>query len=157
MLPRSARRVQAALADAGIDAEVRELPDSTRTAPEAAAAVGCALGAIVKSLVFRVGDEPFVALVSGDRRADEARLAALAGGALERADADFVRATTGYAIGGVPPLGHPAPHPTVMDEDLWRFTEVWAAAGTPRCVFPVAPDRLAAALGVEPAAFTVGA
>jgi prolyl-tRNA editing enzyme YbaK/EbsC (Cys-tRNA(Pro) deacylase) len=157
MLPRSARRVQAALADAGIDAAVRELPDSTRTAPEAAAAVGCELGAIVKSLVFRVGDAPLVALVSGDRRADETRLTELAGAALERADADFVRATTGYAIGGVPPLGHAEPHRTVMDEGLWRFEEVWAAAGTPRCVFPVAPGRLAAALGVQPAAFTVGA
>src|SRR5690349_9507944 len=154
MLPRSARRFQAALAEAGIEAEVRELPDSTRTAPEAAAAVGCELGAIVKSLVFRAGEEPFVALVSGDRRADEQRLAALAGVPLGRADADFVRAATGYAIGGVPPLGHPVAHRTVMDEGLWRFAEVWAAAGTPRCVFPVAPGVLAATLGVEPAAFT---
>jgi prolyl-tRNA editing enzyme YbaK/EbsC (Cys-tRNA(Pro) deacylase) len=156
MLPRSARRFQAALLDAGIDAQVRELPDSTRTAPEAAAAVGCPLGAIVKSLVFRAGDTPLVALVSGDRRADEARLAELAGAPLERADADYVREATGYAIGGVPPLGHRVPHPTVMDEGLWRFEEVWAAAGTPRCVFPVAPARLAAVLGVDPAAFTLG-
>jgi len=154
MLPRSARRFQAALAEAGIDAEVRELPDSTRTAPEAAAAVGCELGAIVKSLVFRAGEAPLVALVSGDRRADEERLAALAGVPLARADAEFVRAATGYAIGGVPPLGHPVTHPTLMDEGLWRFDVVWAAAGTPRCVFPIAPGRLAAALGVEPAAFT---
>jgi prolyl-tRNA editing enzyme YbaK/EbsC (Cys-tRNA(Pro) deacylase) len=154
VLPRSARRVQAALAAAGIDAEVRELPDFTRTAPEAAAAVGCALGAIVKSLVFRADEEPFVALVSGDRRADEERLAALAGVPLARADAEFVRVVTGYAIGGVPPLGHPVAHQTVMDEGLWRFAEVWAAAGTPRCVFPVAPAVLAAALGVQPAAFT---
>src|SRR6185295_19499798 len=99
MLPRSARRFQAALAEAGIDAEVRELPDSTRTAPEAAAAVGCALGAIVTSLVFRAGGAPLVALVSGDRRADEERLAALAGVALARPDAEVVRAATGYAIG----------------------------------------------------------
>jgi prolyl-tRNA editing enzyme YbaK/EbsC (Cys-tRNA(Pro) deacylase) len=153
MLPRSARGVQAALLAAGIDAEVRELPDSTRTAPEAAAAVGCALGAIVKSLVFRAGDRAVVALVSGDRRADERRLGELAGAPLARADADFVRAATGYAIGGVPPLGHSAPLTTAMDEGLWRFQEIWAAAGTPRCVFPVAPDELAAALGVEPAAF----
>ena len=153
MLPRSARRFQAALAEAGIDADVRELPDSTRTAPEAAAAVGCELGAIVKSLVFRTGDAPLVALVSGDRRADEERLAALAGVALARADADFVRAATGYAIGGVPPLGHPMAHPTLMDEGLWRYAVVWAAAGTPRCVFPVAPATLATVLGVGPAAF----
>jgi prolyl-tRNA editing enzyme YbaK/EbsC (Cys-tRNA(Pro) deacylase) len=156
VLPRSARRVQAALAEAGLDAEVRELPDSTRTAPEAAAAVGCQLGAIVKSLVFRAGATPVLALVSGDRRADEARLGALVGAPLGRADAEFVREATGYAIGGVPPLGHPAPLTTVMDEGLWRFETVWAAAGTPRCVFPVAPGALARALGVEGAAFAGG-
>jgi prolyl-tRNA editing enzyme YbaK/EbsC (Cys-tRNA(Pro) deacylase) len=154
VLPRSARRVEAALVAAGLEADVRELPDSTRTAPEAAAAVGCPLGAIVKSLVFRAGATPVLALVSGDRRADEARLAALAGAPLERADADFVRAATGYAIGGVPPLGHPGPLTTVMDEGLWRFDTVWAAAGTPRCVFPVSPESLAGALGVGPAVFT---
>jgi prolyl-tRNA editing enzyme YbaK/EbsC (Cys-tRNA(Pro) deacylase) len=145
MLPRSARGVQAALLAAGIDAEVRELPDSTRTAPEAAAAVGCALGAIVKSLVFRAGDRAVVALVSGDRRADERRLGELAGAPLARADADFVRAATGYAIGGVPPVGHPEPLRTLVDEDLLRFDAVWAAAGTPHAVFPVAPAALARA------------
>jgi prolyl-tRNA editing enzyme YbaK/EbsC (Cys-tRNA(Pro) deacylase) len=147
MLPRSARRFQAALLDAGIDAQVRELPDSTRTAPEAAAAVGCPLGAIVKSLVFRAGDTPMVALVSGDRRADEARLAELAGAPLERADADYVREATGYAIGGVPPFGHPEPLPTAIDEDLLDYDEVWAAAGTPRDVFALAPAELARCTG----------
>ena len=130
---------------------MRELDASTRTAPEAAAAVGCELGAIVKSLVFRgtgSGDAVLV-LVSGDNRADEARVADAAGEPVGRADADFVRAATGYAIGGVPPVGHPAPLRTLVDADLLRFAEVWAAAGTPRAVFPVAPDALVGATGGE--------
>jgi prolyl-tRNA editing enzyme YbaK/EbsC (Cys-tRNA(Pro) deacylase) len=132
---------------------VRELDDSTRTAPEAAAAVGCELGAIVKSLVFRGADtgEAVLALVSGDNRADEARISARVGETVLRADADFVRAATGYAIGGVPPVGHPAPLRTVVDEDLLRFAVVWAAAGTPRAVFPIDPAQLAAAIGAAPA------
>jgi prolyl-tRNA editing enzyme YbaK/EbsC (Cys-tRNA(Pro) deacylase) len=156
MLPRSARRVEAALEALGLPAEVRELDDSTRTAPEAAAAVGCPLGAIVKSLVFRgaVSGEPVLVLVSGDRRADEGLVAGAAGEPVERADADFVRTATGYAIGGVPPVGHPAPLRTQMDDGLLRFERVWAAAGTPRAVFPVAPAELARALGVSPAAIT---
>jgi prolyl-tRNA editing enzyme YbaK/EbsC (Cys-tRNA(Pro) deacylase) len=155
-LPRSARRVAAALAAAGLAVEVVQLPDSARTAPEAAAAVGVPLGAIVKSLIFRgARDEPLLALVSGDRRADEAKLAALAGAdGLRRADAEFVRAVTGYSIGGVPPLGHPAPLRTLMDEGLWRFPEVWAAAGTPHAVFGVAPADLARAVGAVPGAVT---
>jgi prolyl-tRNA editing enzyme YbaK/EbsC (Cys-tRNA(Pro) deacylase) len=153
-LPRSARRVQAALEAAGLDTRIVELPDSARTAPEAAAAVGVEQGAIVKSLLFRgqASGDGLLALVSGDRRADEARLAELLGEPIGRADAGFVRAATGYAIGGVPPLGHAAPLRTVMDEGLWRFAEVWAAAGTPHCVFPVAPAALAAAVGTGPAA-----
>ncbi len=145
-LPRSARRLRAALGELGIAAEVRELPDSARTAPEAAAAVGVEQGAIVKSLVFRGtrSGEALLALVAGDNRADEAALEAAFGEPVARADADFVRAATGYAIGGVPPVGHPAPLRTVIDEDLLRYDEVWAAAGTPRCVFPVSPRTLAA-------------
>ena len=153
-LPRSAQRVAAALAAAGLAVEVVELPDSARTAPEAAAALGVAQGAIVKSLVFRVGETPLLALVSGDRRADERKLAALAGGEPARADAAYVRAVTGYAIGGVPPLGHAAPLRTVMDGGLWRFGQVWAAAGTPHAVFGVAPDELARAVGAAPAELT---
>jgi prolyl-tRNA editing enzyme YbaK/EbsC (Cys-tRNA(Pro) deacylase) len=166
-LPRSARRVAAALAAAGLAVEVVELPDSARTAPEAASAVGVPLGAIVKSLVFRgpASGEPLLALVSGDRRADEGKLVALASGgggagavgggaALERADADYVRSVTGYSIGGVPPLGHPEPLRTFMDEGLWRFPEVWAAAGTPHAVFGVAPADLARAIGVGPSELT---
>jgi prolyl-tRNA editing enzyme YbaK/EbsC (Cys-tRNA(Pro) deacylase) len=153
-LPRSARRVQAALHELGLDAEVAELADSTRTAPEAAAAVGCELGAIVKSLVFRGASsgEAVLVLVSGDRRADEAALARALGEPVERADADWVREVTGYAIGGVPPIGHPAPVRTLMDDGLERFEVVWAAAGTPRTVFPIAPDELARVTSARPLA-----
>jgi prolyl-tRNA editing enzyme YbaK/EbsC (Cys-tRNA(Pro) deacylase) len=153
-LPRSARRVQAALRALGLPGDVRELDDSTRTAVEAAASVGCELGAIVKSLVFvgAASGEPVLALVSGDNRADEERIAAVLGEAVGRADAAFVRAATGFAIGGVAPVGHPAPLRTVVDEDLLRFATVWAAAGTPRAVFGVAPHELFAAIGAEPAA-----
>jgi len=126
-----------------VEVDARELPDSTRTAPEAAAAVGCEVGAIVKSLVFRRGDEAVLALVSGANRADEGLLEAEFGAAVERADADFVRAATGYSIGGVPPIGHPAPLRTLVDEDLLRHELVWAAAGTPRSVFPIEPRELA--------------
>jgi prolyl-tRNA editing enzyme YbaK/EbsC (Cys-tRNA(Pro) deacylase) len=131
----------------GLDVEARELPSSTRTAPEAAAAVGCELGAIVKSLVFRLGDEAVLVLVSGANRADEQRLEAELGAPPQRADADFVRAATGYSIGGVPPLGHPRPLRTLIDEDLMAYKVVWAAAGTPRSVFPIAPAELARLVG----------
>jgi prolyl-tRNA editing enzyme YbaK/EbsC (Cys-tRNA(Pro) deacylase) len=146
-LPRSARRVAEALRALGLPADVRELDASTRTAPEAAAAVGCELGAIVKSLVFRGASSgaPLLALVSGDNRADEAALEAAFGEPVTRADADWVRETTGYAIGGIPPVGHATPAHVVVDEDLLRFDTVWAAAGTPRAVFPVEPRALAAA------------
>jgi prolyl-tRNA editing enzyme YbaK/EbsC (Cys-tRNA(Pro) deacylase) len=130
-----------------VEVDARELPASTRTAPEAAAAVGCEVGAIVKSLVFRIGDEAVLALVSGGNRADEALLEAGFGAAVERADAAFVRAATGYSIGGVPPIGHPRPLRTLVDEDLLRFPVVWGAAGTPRSVFPIAPDELARLAG----------
>jgi prolyl-tRNA editing enzyme YbaK/EbsC (Cys-tRNA(Pro) deacylase) len=153
-LPRSARRVQEALRALGLPDAIVELDASTRTAPEAAAAVGCELGAIVKSLVFRgehSGDGVLV-LVSGDNRGDEQRIATAVGEPVGRADADFVRTVTGYAIGGVPPVGHPQPLRTAVDEDLLRFGTVWAAAGTPFAVFGVDPAALFAAIGVQPAA-----
>jgi prolyl-tRNA editing enzyme YbaK/EbsC (Cys-tRNA(Pro) deacylase) len=130
-----------------VEVEPRVLPDSARTAPEAAAAVGTEVGAIVKSLVFRCGDEAVLALVSGANRADESRLEEEFGGAITRADADFARAATGFSIGGVPPLGHPAPLRTIVDEDLLAFDVVWAAAGTPHAVFPIAPGELAELAG----------
>ena len=149
--------MQEALRALGLPAEdIRTLDDSTHTAVEAAAVVGVELGAIVKSLVFRgvSSGEPVLVLVSGDRRASEELVAGVVGEAVERADADFVRAATGFAIGGVAPVGHPAPLRTAMDEGLLRFPVVWAAAGSPRAVFPVAPEELARALGVVPGAVT---
>jgi len=125
-------------------AEVREFPDSTRTAEEAAAAVGCPLGQIVKSLVFSVDGELAMGLVGGADRVDAERLAlALGGRAARRADAETVRDATGYAIGGVPPFGHARPLRVVMDEGLLVHETVWAAAGSPHAVFGVAPRRLA--------------
>jgi len=131
----------------GVEVAARVLPDSARTATEAAAAVGVEVGAIVKSLVFRCGDEAVLALVSGANRADEARLEAEFGEPVGRADADFARAATGFSIGGVPPLGHPTPLRTLVDEDLLAYEIVWAAAGTPHAVFPIEPAELARLAG----------
>ena len=135
-------RVQAALTAAGVDARIQEFPTSTRTATEAAATVGTSVAQIVKSLVFLAGDSPVLALVSGVNRLDLERLAALTRAVIGKADANTVRLATGYAIGGVPPLGFPAPLPTFIDRDLLQYDVVWAAAGTPRHVFPIAPPDL---------------
>ena len=124
-------RVRAALDAASLECAIRTLPDSTRTAVEAAAAVGCSVGEIAKSLVFRAGDRAVVAVMSGDNRLDPGKLAAAAGEDVKRADADFVRAATGFAIGGVPPLGYATPIDVFMDADLFRFDRIWAAAGSP--------------------------
>jgi prolyl-tRNA editing enzyme YbaK/EbsC (Cys-tRNA(Pro) deacylase) len=134
-------RVTAVLRDAGVDARIEEFPEGTRTAQDAAAAVGCAVGQICKSLVFRVGEEPLLVVASGANRVDEARFGAA------RADARFVRDRTGFAIGGVPPFGHARPMETVVDEDLLAYDVVWAAAGTPRAVFAIAPADLVAVSG----------
>ena len=114
----------------------REFPEGTRTAQDAAAAIGCDVGQIVKSLVFVRDDEPLLVLCSGANTVDAKRLG------LAKADADLVRRVTGFAIGGVPPYGHPAPLETMVDEDLMGYEEVWAAAGTPRSVFPLTPAEL---------------
>jgi prolyl-tRNA editing enzyme YbaK/EbsC (Cys-tRNA(Pro) deacylase) len=125
----------------GLSIEPRSFPAGTKTAPDAAAAVGVAVGQIVKSLVFVVDGEPTMALLAGDNRLDEAKLAAACGGtAVTRPDADAVRAATGFPIGGVPPIGHDLP--IYIDEDLARYDEVWAAAGTWTDVFPVSPAEL---------------
>ena len=121
---------------------VKEFPEGTRTAAEAARAVGCELGQIVKSLVFVAGGRPVVALVSGANRLDERRLARVAGEPVLKADAETARTATGYAIGGVPPFGHATEAPVFMDRDLLGHAEVWAAAGRPDSVFEIAPDRL---------------
>jgi prolyl-tRNA editing enzyme YbaK/EbsC (Cys-tRNA(Pro) deacylase) len=128
-------RVAAALARAGVDADIREYPEGARTAQDAAA-VGCEVGQICKSLVFRVGDAPLLVIASGSNRVDEVRFGAV------KADAAFVREQTGYAIGGVPPFAHARSIDTVVDEDLLGYDVVWAAAGTPRAVFPIAPGAL---------------
>ena len=142
-------RVRAALDAASLACAIRTLPDSTRTAVEAAAAVGCSVGEIAKSLVFRAGDRAVVAIVSGDHRLDPAKLAAAIGEGVKRADADFVRAATGYAIGGVPPLGYATAVDAFMDVDLFRFDRIWAAAGSPFSVFAIEPARLRDANGAR--------
>jgi prolyl-tRNA editing enzyme YbaK/EbsC (Cys-tRNA(Pro) deacylase) len=132
------RRVQAALAAKGSRAEVIELEATARSAKDAADALGVALGAIVKSLVFTIDGAPVMALVAGDRRCAVEALPGAFGrrGLVLRADAERVRAVTGFVIGGVAPLGHPRPLPTAIDDSLGRFETVYAAAGHPFCVFP---------------------
>ena len=148
-LKSSAQKVQDALAAAGFTNQVVELPDSTRTSAEAATAVGCAVEQIAKSLVFR-GKQSGAALLviaSGGNRVDEKKLKALAGENISKPDADFVREQTGFVIGGVPPIGHAQPLRTFIDRDLWRYHEIWAAAGHPNAVFRLTPDELAAMTG----------
>jgi prolyl-tRNA editing enzyme YbaK/EbsC (Cys-tRNA(Pro) deacylase) len=146
MLHPTAAAVVEAAARLGLHIDPREYPDGTRTAADAARAIGCEVGQIVKSLVFTVDGHPVLALVSGSNQLDEGRLAALAGtgagGAVQRAGADTVRAATGFAIGGVPPFGHSGPLPTFIDEDLLGYDVVYAAAGTPRHTFAVDPTDL---------------
>lgn len=137
------QRVQAALRESGVEIEVMELGASTRTAQQAAEAIGTELGSIVKSLVFLVDGQPVIILVAGDRRADPAKLKALLGARrVMIADADQVRQATGYAIGGVPPLGHKEPLPIWIDRSLSRFETVYAAAGGPRAIFPIPYSKL---------------
>jgi prolyl-tRNA editing enzyme YbaK/EbsC (Cys-tRNA(Pro) deacylase) len=150
----AAQRVQDALRARGLDSEVRHMSQTTRTAEEAAAACGCAVGQIVKSLVFRGAQsgKPYLLLVSGANRVDEKAVAERIGEPLRRPDAQYVRQVTGFAIGGIPPLGHDTPLATFLDEALLAYDVVWAAGGTPDAVFPVAPAQLteAAAAGVIP-------
>jgi prolyl-tRNA editing enzyme YbaK/EbsC (Cys-tRNA(Pro) deacylase) len=143
----SVQRVADALGAAGLVAEIRELSASTRTAEEAATAVGTTVPRIVKSLVFLADDTPILALVSGSNRLDTERLGTAVGKRISRADAATVRAATGFAIGGVPPLGHATPLDVLIDRDLLQFDVVWAAAGTPHAVFPIAPADLVRATG----------
>ena len=145
-LSASAQKVQDALAARGLALTVVELPQSTRTAAEAALAVGCAVGQIVKSIIFRAAksNRPVLVITSGANRVSEKAVAALLGEPLARADADFVRARTGFVIGGVPPIGHVEPPVTFIDEDLLAYAEIWAAAGTPNAVFRLTPADLLA-------------
>ncbi|CAN5767796.1 YbaK/EbsC family protein [soil metagenome] len=146
----STRRLVAAAAQRGVVAQVRRFPAGTRTAADAAAAIGCEVGAIVKSIVLTSGDGPLLVLTSGRNRVDYGKVAAALGvDGVDRADADLVRAATGYAIGGTAPFGHPEALPTLVDRDLLAYDEVWAAAGTPDTVFPLARRQLLDATGAE--------
>jgi prolyl-tRNA editing enzyme YbaK/EbsC (Cys-tRNA(Pro) deacylase) len=143
-------RVADAARRAGLEIEILRFPQGTRTAEDAARAVGCEVGQIVKSLVFIVDDDPVLVLVAGDNRLDPERLsAALDARAARRASGEEVRAATGFAIGGVPPLGHTRTLTTVIDADLLRHERVWAAAGLPDAVFAVSPAALEQAIGAR--------
>lgn len=153
-LSRSASRVQQALEAAGIESRVVELPQTTRSAQEAAAAIGCEVEQIAKSVVFRRVDtgRPVLVVLRGVDRVDTQRLAERIGSAVERASPEFVREATGFAIGGVPPLGHETPLETIVDDALMGYEVVWAAAGTPNAVFSANPRQLAAGARIFPVA-----
>jgi prolyl-tRNA editing enzyme YbaK/EbsC (Cys-tRNA(Pro) deacylase) len=140
----TALRTSQLLRQAGIEARVVEFEAPTRTSAEAAAAIGCSVAEIAKSIVFRgkTSGQAVIVVTSGDNRVSETKVAAALGEPLARADAVFVRAATGYAIGGVAPIGHSQPVKLLLDRDLQRFETVWAAGGTPFSVFPVKPDQL---------------
>ena len=155
-MSKSLARVRAALETAGIAAEIREMPDSTRTAPEAAAAAGCALDQIVKSILFRGAQSGHVVLflTAGGNRICPDKAGACAGEPLGKADAALIRAETGFAIGGVAPVGHLRQIEAWLDPRLLDFDLVWAAAGTPRHVFAIAPADLLRLTGAKAADFT---
>lgn len=143
-LTSSALRVQAALAAFGLGLTVKEFDSSTRTAADAAAAIGCTVAQIAKSILFRAvpSDRPILVVTSGVNRVNEAKVAGYLGETLGKADAAFVRTRTGFVIGGVPPVGHREPMPTFIDEDLLTYDSLWAAAGTPNAVFKLTPKEL---------------
>lgn len=149
-LPESARRVARLLAELGHDKPVVMLPASGKTSAEAAAGLGCSVAEIAKSIIFRrlQDDAPVLVIASGSNRVDESKVAARVG-ALGKADARFVRENTGYAIGGVCPIGHAVPPVMLLDRDLFRHDSVWAAAGHPHAVFNLTPDQLLAMTGAE--------
>ncbi len=144
----SAKKVADAAQTLGLDIEIVEFAQTTRSAQEAAEAIGCQVAQIVKSLCFVVNGRPLITLVSGSNQLDERKLAGLEGVGrkkVKRADADTVKAATGFSIGGVPPFGHTSELPVYVDEDLLRFETVWAAAGTPFAVFAIGSGELVAA------------
>ncbi len=140
----SAQKIQDLLYSLGFNYAVIEHAESTRTAQEAADRAGCELGQIIKSLIFRgkASGKPILVLTSGANRVDEKRISGYAGESISRADADFVRTVTGFAIGGVPPIGHNEKMETYLDEDLMQYLVVWAAAGTPNAIFELTPTDL---------------
>ena len=145
----SAQKVQDLIKSLGFDYKVVEHAGSTRTAQEAADRAGCQLGQIVKSLIFkgRESGKPILVLTSGANRVDERRISEYAGEAIDRPDADFVRRVTGFAIGGVPPVGHLQKMETYLDEDFLRYETIWAAAGTPNAIFELKTSDLQALTG----------
>ncbi|RQP06329.1 MAG: YbaK/EbsC family protein [Paracoccus sp. BP8] len=155
-MSKSLKRVQSALQAAGLAVEIRETDDSARTAEGAAAAVGCAVDQIAKSIIFRGETTGHVVLflTAGGNRVDPAKATALAGQSLGKADADLIRAETGFAIGGVAPVGHLRQIEAWLDPRLLDFETVWAAAGTPRHVFAIAPEDLVRITGAKRADFT---
>ncbi len=148
-LSSSAQRVQDALDKLGLVLQVVELPNSTRTATDAAQAIGCTVAQIAKSLIFRTktSDRPVLVIASGVNRVNEKTIAAILGEKIGKADADFVRQRTGFVIGGIPPMGHIEPIETYLDKDLMQYDEIWAAAGTPHAVFRLTPNDLERATG----------
>ncbi|GAB4398521.1 MAG: YbaK/EbsC family protein [Anaerolineales bacterium] len=147
----SAQKVQETLAIRGFAAQVREFSESTRTSAEAAQAIGCEVAQIAKSLIFKTKNSqtPLLVIASGANRVDEKKVRAHIGEKLSKADADFVRTVTGFAIGGVPPIGHAQPLRTLIDADLMQYAVIWAAAGTPHAVFPLTPEELVRITGGE--------
>lgn len=144
MLSPTAQKVQDTLRSLGLDAVVTESAETTRTAADAARRIGCEVGQIAKSLVFRgaTSGRPVLVITSGANRVDEARVAAAVGEPIVKADAGFVREHTGFAIGGVPPVGHARPLDVHVDAALLGYTEIWAAGGTPNAIFPLTPADL---------------
>ncbi|WP_282936847.1 YbaK/EbsC family protein [Paenibacillus sp. RC67] len=148
-LKESAQRVQNLLSEWGYKNQVVELPDSARTAQEAADAIGCEVAQIAKSIIFRLksSDEPLLVVASGVNRVNEKHIANLLNDKLGKADADFVRERTGFVIGGVAPIGHADNLMTFIDEDLFQYKTLWAAAGHPKAVFELTPDELVTMTG----------
>jgi prolyl-tRNA editing enzyme YbaK/EbsC (Cys-tRNA(Pro) deacylase) len=157
-LSSSAQKVQDALKALGFQNEVIEHEQTTRTSAEAAQAVGCEVGQIAKSLIFkgRTSGKAILVIASGANRIDEKKLKALMGEKVEKPDADFVRAQTGFVIGGVPVVGHAQPLTTLIDEDLVKFDAIWGAAGTPNAVFKLTPDELVKMTGGQVTDVKVG-
>ncbi len=152
----SVARVREALARHGLATEIREFDSSTRTSADAAAAIGCTVAQIAKSVIFRArnANQPVLVIASGINRVDEKKLEAALGDKVGRADADFVRATTGFAIGGVAPIGHTGPVRVFIDADLDQYDEIWAAAGSPNTVFRLTPADLKRITGGQVIAVT---
>ncbi len=145
MLHPTAQKVTEAAEEMGLDITIKEFSETTRTAEDAARAIGCTVAQIVKSLIFVVDGQPTLALVSGVNRLDESKLAGVCGvsqSKVKRAEASLVRTATGFAIGGVPPFGHATRLPVYIDQDFWQFEVIWAAAGTPNTVFFLTPADL---------------